>query len=72
MGALDKLTTSKLAARLGMKTGELTDKLVKAGLVEIRDGKNYLTQKGKDANGGFRMSPKFGPYLLWPENLKLQ
>jgi phosphatidylserine/phosphatidylglycerophosphate/cardiolipin synthase-like enzyme len=68
---LDKLTTSKLATKLGLKTAELTDRLVKAGLVEIRDGKNYITQKGKDVGGEFRMSPKFGPYLLWPESLKL-
>ncbi len=66
----DKLTTSKLAQRLGMKTNELTEKLVKAGLLEVRDGKNYVTAKGKEAGGEFRMSPRFGPYFLWPEDLR--
>lgn len=66
-----KLTTSKLAAKLGLKTHELKDKLVKAGLVEVREGKDYITQKGKDAGGEFRMSPKFGPYLLWPDGMKV-
>ncbi len=66
-----KLTTSKLAQRLGMKTGELMEKLLSAGLLELKDGKNYLTNKGKETGGEFRMSPKFGPYFLWPETLTI-
>jgi phosphatidylserine/phosphatidylglycerophosphate/cardiolipin synthase-like enzyme len=66
----DKLTTSKLAQRLGMKTSELTEKFVKSGFLEARDGKHYITAKGKDVGGEVRMSSKFGPYFLWPENLK--
>ncbi|WP_240636205.1 phospholipase D family protein [Caldimonas tepidiphila] len=68
---VEKLTTSKVAQKLGMKTNELVDRLVSLGLLEVRDGKNYLTAKGKEAGGEFRMSPKFGPYFLWPESLKL-
>lgn len=66
----DKLTTSKLAQKLGIKTNVLTDKLVESGFLELRDGKNYITAKGKDVGGEFRMSPKFGPYFLWPESFK--
>jgi phosphatidylserine/phosphatidylglycerophosphate/cardiolipin synthase-like enzyme len=62
-----KLTSSKVAQKLGMKTPEFLDKLLTAGLLELREGKHYLTQKGKDVGGEFRMSPKFGPYFLWPE-----
>ncbi|MBX3728748.1 MAG: phospholipase D family protein [Candidatus Sumerlaeia bacterium] len=68
--ATEKLTSSKLAQKLGMKTGELIAKLVDSGYLESRDGKHYLTAKGKDAGGEFRLSPKFGPYFLWPESLK--
>lgn len=64
---VDKLTTSKLAQKLGMKTGELLERLVATGLLELRDGKHYITAKGKEVGGEFRMSPKFGPYFLWPE-----
>lgn len=64
-----KLTTSKLAQKSGMKTGEFLEKLVAAGLLEMRDGKQYLTAKGKEAGGEFKMSPRFGPYFLWPEGL---
>jgi phosphatidylserine/phosphatidylglycerophosphate/cardiolipin synthase-like enzyme len=66
-----KLTSSKVAQKLGMKTAEFLEKVTASGLLELRDGKPYLTQKGKDAGGEFRMSPKFGPYFLWPEGFKL-
>jgi phosphatidylserine/phosphatidylglycerophosphate/cardiolipin synthase-like enzyme len=66
---VDKLTTSKLAQKQGIKTGELLERFVAAGLLEQRDGKHYITAKGKEAGGEFRMSPKFGPYFLWPEGL---
>ena len=65
----DKLTSSKLAQKLGIKTADLLDRLVTSGHLELREGKHYLTQKGKDAGGEFRMSPKFGPFFLWPEDV---
>lgn len=66
-----KLTSSKLGQRLKLKTAELIDKLVSSGYLEIKDEKPYLTQKGKDAGGEFRISPKHGPYFLWPQDFKL-
>lgn len=62
-----KLTSSKLAQKLGVKTHDLIEKLVASGHLENREGKYYITGKGKEAGGEFRMSPKFGPYFLWPE-----
>ena len=44
----EKLTSSKLAVKLGIKTHDLMDKLVEAGLLEPRDGKHYITAKGKE------------------------
>lgn len=67
----NKLTSSKMAQKLGLKTAELLEKLISNGLLEIRDGKNYLTDKGKEAGGEFRMSPRFGPYFLWPIGLDI-
>ena len=63
-----KLTSSKLGQRLKLKTAELMEKLVTSGHLEIKDGKHHLTPKGKDAGGEFRMSPKHGPYFLWPQD----
>jgi len=65
-----KLTSSKLAQKIGLKTNELLDKLVTEQYLEVRDNKNYLTEKGKSAGGEFRMSPKFGPYFLWPTEFR--
>jgi phosphatidylserine/phosphatidylglycerophosphate/cardiolipin synthase-like enzyme len=66
-----KLTSSKLAQKLGVKTNEFIEKLVTSGHLEAREGKHYLTAKGKEVGGEFRMSPRFGSYFLWPENFKL-
>lgn len=67
----NKLTTSRLAKVLGMRTGELSDKLLSAGLVE-RDGEHLkLTARGKAAGGEFRPSGKFGPYFLWPADIRI-
>ncbi|QDS94647.1 hypothetical protein FF011L_34270 [Roseimaritima multifibrata] len=65
----DKLTTSKLAKQMGVKTKELLEKLIATGLVEDKDGTPYLTEKGKAAGGEFRTSPRFGPYFIWPADL---
>ena len=63
----DKLTTSKLAKALGIRTAELTDKLLAKGLLQ-RDGEHWkLTDAGKTAGGESRHSKKFGPYFLWPK-----
>ncbi|MCW5619950.1 MAG: phospholipase D family protein [Burkholderiales bacterium] len=65
----EKLTTAKLAQKLGIKTSELFEKLVASGHLEERDGKHYLTPQGKQVGGEFRMSAKFAPYFLWPDTL---
>jgi len=66
---LEKLTSSKLAKKLGKTTQELLDRLVAAGHLELRDGKHFITESGKAIGGEFRMSKKFGPYFLWPSGL---
>lgn len=66
-----KLTTSKLAKKLGMNTAQLLAKLTAEGYLESKSGKPFLTAKGKEAGGEFRNSPKFGPYFLWPEGFTL-
>ena len=67
-GSTGKLTSSKLAQKLGLKTDELTEKLVSFGYLELREGKHYLKAKGKEAGGEFHVGQKFGSYFLWPEN----
>ncbi|MEY2508681.1 MAG: hypothetical protein QOH01_3010 [Verrucomicrobiota bacterium] len=65
-----KLTTAKLAEKLGIQTTALFNKLIGRGYLELRDGEQrYLTPKGKTAGGEFRMGK--GPYFLWPPNLQV-
>lgn len=65
-----KLTTGKLADKLGIELTKLYDKLIGRGYLELRDGgKRYITPAGKNAGGEFRMGK--GPYFLWPADLRL-
>lgn len=63
--AMAKLTTAKLAAKMGIKTKGLMDRLVAGGYLELRDTMHYLTDFGKSSGGEFRKGPG-GFYFLWP------
>ena len=41
----DKLTSSKLAQKLGIKTNELIEKLVTNGFLEVKESKHYITAR---------------------------
>ncbi|SJM91234.1 phospholipase D family protein [Crenothrix polyspora] len=64
---LGKLTTSKLAIKLGVNTTQLMKNFVASGVLEIKEDKHYLSTKGKEIGGEFRMG-SYGTYFLWPEN----
>lgn len=64
--AHEKISTSKLAQKLKLRTDELLARLKQQGYLEERDGKSYLTEKGKEKGGEFRLSARFGPYFVWP------
>jgi phosphatidylserine/phosphatidylglycerophosphate/cardiolipin synthase-like enzyme len=68
---LGKLSTSRLAKKLGLKTQELTDHLLHLGAIEISDGQKQITPLGRRLGGELRVSARFGPYFLWPEALPL-
>lgn len=62
-----KLTTAKLAAKLGLKTAEIFEKLIAKGYLTLNEnGKHYLTDEGKSAGGEFRTG-QYGMYFLWNE-----
>jgi phosphatidylserine/phosphatidylglycerophosphate/cardiolipin synthase-like enzyme len=66
-----KLSTSRLAKKLGLKTQELTDHLLRVGAIEINEGRKKITALGRRLGGELRVSARFGPYFLWPEALPL-
>ena len=45
----EKITSSKLAQKLGIKSKELTEKLISSGYLEEKESKHYLTSKGKES-----------------------
>ena len=65
-----KLSSSKLATKLGMKTSDMLDRFTAAGYLVLDDGKHRLTDKGNEVGCEFVARSRFGPYFLWPENLQ--
>jgi len=65
----EKLTSSKLAKKLGFKTAEFIDKLTHNGVLEVVDNKHSLTKKGEQIGGEAKYSKRFGAYFIWPEDM---
>lgn len=65
-----KLTTSKLAKKLGKSTDELNEDLLSNGYLEMTNGNNELTEKGKQAGGEYKKG-RYGSYFLWNEDLSI-
>lgn len=66
-----KLTTSKLAKKLGKSTDELLDALVAKGYLKNESGKHELTKEGESVGASFVPKGRFGAYFLWPESISL-
>lgn len=65
-----KLTSAKLAAKFGLKTPDLLEKLVSKGYLKLENEKHFLTNEGKTAGGEFRTG-QYGIYFLWNENIEI-
>lgn len=65
-----KLTSSKLATKLGIKTGDLLDKLTELGYLEIKEEKHYLTAKAKEIGGEFKKG-QYGTFFIWNADVNL-
>ena len=62
-----KLSTSKLAIKLKMKTEELHKKLLELGYLEISNNKEKLTEKAKEIGGEIK-NFRGKDYFAWNEN----
>ncbi|MBS9779765.1 MAG: phospholipase D family protein [Moraxellaceae bacterium] len=66
----DKLTTSKLANKLGIRTAkELEEKLAKIGYLERLEKGYELTELGKQQGGGEEKKGKYGKFYIWNSDL---
>jgi len=67
----DKLPSSKLAQKFGLKTAQLLDRATELGYLTQQGDKHALTPKGEQAGVEFVAKSRFGPYFLWPQDLAL-
>ncbi len=68
--ATSQLSTSKLAKKLGLKTNELTLKLVENGYLQTDNEETALTVKGSQV--GEAKKGRFGSYFLWNSDLAVE
>ncbi|MDF2188393.1 hypothetical protein [Paraflavitalea sp. CAU 1676] len=68
---MEYISTSALANELDIRSSDLFDKLKAFGWIERKNDKWTLTELGKHKGGQVRSSPKFGDYIVWPENIVL-
>ncbi len=64
----EKLTTSKLAQKLGLKTAQFMDRTAGLGYLVLEGDKHVLTPKGEKAGIEFVAKSRFGSYFLWPQD----
>ncbi|MBN2712147.1 MAG: phospholipase D family protein [Planctomycetes bacterium] len=65
-----KLTTSKLAKKVGLNTSAMEKQLCEMGFISEKDGKYQLTDKGVSLGAESKYSPyKKDYYFLWPESV---
>lgn len=68
---MEYISTSALANELDMKSADLFDKFKTLGWIDRKNDKWVLTDIGKQKGGQTRNNPKFGEYIVWPENISI-
>jgi hypothetical protein len=68
---MEYISTSALANELDLKSSDLFDKLQTLGWIERKNDKWILTDLGKQKGGQIRTNPKFGEFVVWPENISI-
>jgi phosphatidylserine/phosphatidylglycerophosphate/cardiolipin synthase-like enzyme len=69
--AADKLSTSRLARKLGLKTSDVLERAVVLGYLQAEGEQHVLTPQGQQAGVEFIAKSRFGPYYLWPQDMVL-
>lgn len=68
---MEYISTSALSNELDMKSSDLFEKLRTLGWIDKKSDKWILTDLGKQKGGQTRTNPKFGEYVVWPENINI-
>ena len=67
----DKISSSKLAKKLGIKTPVLLEKMVNSGYLTINNDAHHLTEEGKNVGGEFIEKGRFPAHFIWSADLNL-
>lgn len=65
------ISTSALAQEHGISSKELFQQLSEKGWIYKKDDKWQLTKTGQMVGGEMNYNPKYGEYIVWPQNLDL-
>lgn len=68
---MEYISTSALSTELDMKSSDLFAKLKTLGWIDRVSDKWVLTELGKQKGGQTRTNPKYGEYIVWPENITI-
>lgn len=66
---MEYLSTSSLAKEMDIPGKELFEKLQGLGLITRNVDKWVLTDAGRSKGGQTRTNPKFGEFIVWPEDI---
>ena len=69
--AEDKLTSSKISQKLGLKTTHFIDRATEQGYLVLDGDKHFLSPQGEKVGVEFVAKSRFGPYFLWPHDFYL-
>ena len=67
---IKKVSTSALAKLKGISSKEFFQILESAGCIQRKDDAWYLTELGSQQGGEHKTSPRYGDYIVWPENFQ--
>lgn len=68
---MDYISTTSLANDLDIPANELFAKFKELGWIDRKNDKWILTDLGKKNGGQIRNNPKYGEYIVWPENINI-
>ena len=66
-----QISTTALSKKFNIPAKEMFARLLQKGLIEKKGDVWSLTNHGVDAGGKFVTSKKFGKYITWPEDFKI-
>lgn len=68
---MKKISATQLAKKFNISRQELESELIKANFIEKQNTEVMITALGKQKGAECKDSPRFGKYIVWPEDMEL-